>query len=95
MEAVRTSETSVDNHFTRQYIPEDNPEHLFIVCITEGFEYDYLQEYCSLYRRSRGVYIIVKQTINKIPCSNFHLVGEEDGGGDVIKMCRSVPGRAG
>jgi hypothetical protein len=28
MEAVRTSETSVDNHFTRQYIPEDNSEHL-------------------------------------------------------------------
>jgi hypothetical protein len=27
MEAVRTSETSVDNHFTRQYIPEDNAEH--------------------------------------------------------------------
>jgi hypothetical protein len=27
MEAVRTSETSVDNHFTRQYIPEDNYEH--------------------------------------------------------------------
>jgi hypothetical protein len=24
LEAVRTSETSVDNHFTRQYIPEDN-----------------------------------------------------------------------
>jgi hypothetical protein len=27
MEAVRTSETSVDNQFTRQYIPEDNSEH--------------------------------------------------------------------
>jgi hypothetical protein len=27
MEAVRTSETSVDNDFTRQYIPEDNSEH--------------------------------------------------------------------
>jgi hypothetical protein len=27
MGAVRTSETSVDNHFTRQYIPEDNSEH--------------------------------------------------------------------
>jgi hypothetical protein len=27
MEVVRTSETSVDNHFTRQYIPEDNSEH--------------------------------------------------------------------
>jgi hypothetical protein len=26
MEAVRTSETSVDNYFTLQYIPEDNPE---------------------------------------------------------------------
>jgi hypothetical protein len=30
MEAVRTSETSVDNHFTRQYIPEDNSE--LILC---------------------------------------------------------------
>jgi hypothetical protein len=27
MEAVRTCETSVDNHFTQQYIPEDNSEH--------------------------------------------------------------------
>jgi hypothetical protein len=26
MVAARTSETSVDNHFTRQYIPEDNSE---------------------------------------------------------------------
>jgi hypothetical protein len=26
MEAVRTSEKSVDNYFTRQYIPEDNSE---------------------------------------------------------------------
>jgi hypothetical protein len=26
MEAVRTSETSVDNYFTRQYIPEVNSE---------------------------------------------------------------------
>jgi hypothetical protein len=26
MEAVRTSEMSVDNHFTQQYIPEDNSE---------------------------------------------------------------------
>jgi hypothetical protein len=27
IEAARTSETSVDNNFTRQYIPEDNSEH--------------------------------------------------------------------
>jgi hypothetical protein len=26
VEAARTSETSVDNYFTRQYIPEDNSE---------------------------------------------------------------------
>jgi hypothetical protein len=27
LQAVRTSETSVDNHFTRQYNPEDSSEH--------------------------------------------------------------------
>jgi hypothetical protein len=27
MEAVRTFETSVDDHFTRQYNPEDSSEH--------------------------------------------------------------------
>jgi hypothetical protein len=27
MEAVRTTETSVDNHFTQQYNPEDSSEH--------------------------------------------------------------------
>jgi hypothetical protein len=27
MEAARTSETSVDSHFTRLYIPEVNSEH--------------------------------------------------------------------
>jgi hypothetical protein len=32
MEAVRTSETSVDNYFTRQYIPEDTSESLLCLC---------------------------------------------------------------
>jgi hypothetical protein len=32
MEAVRTSETSVDNHFTRQYNPEDSSESQDAVC---------------------------------------------------------------
>jgi hypothetical protein len=31
MEAVRTSETSVDNHFTRQYNPEDSSEHFYVL----------------------------------------------------------------
>jgi hypothetical protein len=30
MEAVRTSEPSVENHFTRQYNPEDNSEQAYI-----------------------------------------------------------------
>jgi hypothetical protein len=33
MEAVRTSETSVDNNFTRQYIPEDNSEQEYSMLI--------------------------------------------------------------
>jgi hypothetical protein len=37
MEAARTSETSVDNYFARQYIPEDNSElhtpNLFIILL--------------------------------------------------------------
>jgi hypothetical protein len=37
MEAARTSETSVDNYFTRQYIPEDNSEidALSFLCSTD------------------------------------------------------------
>jgi hypothetical protein len=31
MEAVRTSETSVDNLFTRQYNPEDSSEHSILL----------------------------------------------------------------
>jgi hypothetical protein len=33
MEAARTSETSIDNYFTRQYIPEDKYEKQLLVCI--------------------------------------------------------------
>jgi hypothetical protein len=33
IEAARTSETSVDNYFTRQYIPEDNSEVLVVVVV--------------------------------------------------------------
>jgi hypothetical protein len=41
MEAVRTSETSVDNHFTRQYNPEDNSEHpsSVLTFIVRAFKY--------------------------------------------------------
>jgi hypothetical protein len=31
MEAARTSETSVDNYFTRQYIPEEKPNLMEII----------------------------------------------------------------
>jgi hypothetical protein len=36
MEAVRTSETSVDNNFTRQYNPEDNSEHCLVTSLGGG-----------------------------------------------------------
>jgi hypothetical protein len=36
MEAARTSETSVDNYFTRQYFPEDKSE-LYQVCLFKNF----------------------------------------------------------
>jgi hypothetical protein len=31
MEEIRTSETSVENYFTRQYIPEDNSEDWYVI----------------------------------------------------------------
>jgi hypothetical protein len=46
MEAVRTSETSVDNHFTRQYIPEDNSEHQMIILFSQSLHYFFFL--CSL-----------------------------------------------
>jgi hypothetical protein len=39
MEAARTSETSVDNHFTRQYNPEDSSEHQTSHYTTEARPY--------------------------------------------------------
>jgi hypothetical protein len=42
MEAARTSETSVGNYFTRQYIPEDNiPE----TSVGNYFTRQYISEY--------------------------------------------------
>jgi len=38
LEAVRTSETSVDNQFTRQYIPEDNSEHTTFNFVMRGLK---------------------------------------------------------
>jgi hypothetical protein len=71
MEAVRTYETSVDNNFTRQYIPEDNSEHqrhiLFILKSILILPLDYLTKiahaflifpnarYISLGKKSKAV----------------------------------------
>jgi hypothetical protein len=38
MEAARTSETSIDNYFTLQYIPEDNSEVQTALCLQLGYE---------------------------------------------------------
>jgi hypothetical protein len=42
MDAARTSETSVDNYFTRQYIPEDNSELLtssYIILYSHDYDH--------------------------------------------------------
>jgi hypothetical protein len=36
MEEARTSETSVDNYVTRQYIPEDNSQLHALVCYKDS-----------------------------------------------------------
>jgi hypothetical protein len=48
MEAVRTSETSVDNHFTRQYIPEDNSEHIH-TCDECSVSSNYVMQHSIMY----------------------------------------------
>jgi hypothetical protein len=54
MEAARTSETSVDNYFTRQYIPEDKSElHIYINLL----ELNLKGSFCSLYNIT-GFYVI-------------------------------------
>jgi hypothetical protein len=40
MEAVRTCETSVDNYFTLQYIPEDKSENKFEISSSHDVEYE-------------------------------------------------------
>jgi hypothetical protein len=47
MEAVRASKTSVDNYFTRQYIPEDNSEHH--TRRREDFKSHKMKKGCDLY----------------------------------------------
>jgi hypothetical protein len=57
MEAVRTSETSVDKHFTRQYNPEDSSEHhvYLIVALHVSFTRQYPHE--LTYHKEEDLYI--------------------------------------
>jgi hypothetical protein len=48
MEAVRTSETSVDNYFTRHYIPEDNSEQVISCLLNISFVEKALRHVCPL-----------------------------------------------
>jgi hypothetical protein len=57
MKAARASETSVDNYFTRQYIPEDNSEFLPTV-----YKNTYtLTNFCSF---QNEIYLRMKQCVN-------------------------------
>jgi hypothetical protein len=48
VEAVRTSETSVDNHFTRRYNPEDSSEHHAAIIMCFSFKLGVVQ--CAMPR---------------------------------------------
>jgi hypothetical protein len=79
MEAVRTSETSVDNHFTRQYIPEDNSErhtrrrenlksHIFFI-IVHSFKYSLLWMFCIF--KVNVDYNALSTNVAKAPLSEY------------------------
>jgi hypothetical protein len=52
MEAARTSETSVDNHFTRQYNPEDSSEHQLYFPSEGSFAVDFYRPWPGLNSRT-------------------------------------------
>jgi hypothetical protein len=62
MEAVRTSETSVDNHSTRQYNPEDSSEQM--LCFSVGcsqrhiLTYSYNSKLRSFGKEKQLAYVI-------------------------------------
>jgi hypothetical protein len=56
MEAARTSETSVDSYFIRQYIPEDKSElHIMLYFVFMGFAVLCIYGFCMV--------LTVKKTI--------------------------------
>jgi hypothetical protein len=66
MEAVRTSETWVDNYFTRQYNPEDNSEQLYPLDPTEHVLPEHGDRFQSPNRRvftELGLWIISKKFV--------------------------------
>jgi hypothetical protein len=79
MEAVRTSETSVDNHFTRQYNPEDSSEHhthrrenlksLITNCLANGGVLSLIKVFLCLYIPLNVVYLLSysRSAINVTP----------------------------
>jgi hypothetical protein len=56
MEAARTSETSVDNYFTRKYIPEDN-SGLYTHVISEVF-FSYLYHDISILHDEENTFVL-------------------------------------
>jgi hypothetical protein len=64
MGAARTSETSVDNYFTRQYIPEDKSELQKYHCY--GYPHEML-----LCRRGKATLLTATRTMKRTPVFTF------------------------
>jgi hypothetical protein len=74
MEAVRTSETSVDNYFTLQYIPEDNSEQqVYFSRIQDS--YLICAEYFHILSNFSYFILCSNRHPNSIPLSmGFHII---------------------
>jgi hypothetical protein len=67
MEAARISETSVDNYFTRQYIPEDNSE--LHCCYVVLLQLSYMFATLIIFRGFiKSVHVIILIIIIQISC---------------------------
>jgi hypothetical protein len=92
MEAVRTSVTSVDNHFTRQYNPEDSSEHHISVIYCLSFTVVCWQTFSlagevGIALLQRDMSKVFYRTGNRHAVSVFNLTPDVS---DLTKTCGSL-----
>jgi hypothetical protein len=84
MDAARTSETSVDNHFTRQYIPEDKSE--LNTCRRENLKYHILSEVFTVSTITASHKSCKTRKINVQPAPCVSLYNDKMGPSEFVKV---------